>query len=492
MHLVHYVRTHPRRAPAFLLLAGLILALGAATQTPAATPQDQSAAPAALAKGVVIPEVPENADPSQTFALYLPADYTTKKQWPVIYAFDWAARGKVPAELYAPAAQKRGYIVIASNNSRNGSAKESLDAALALWNDTRFRFSIDPQQVYATGFSGASRSAFVFADQCMCVRGVIAVGAGLPPLKGQLLSLPFVVFMTLGYNDFNYPELVELQQTLDSLHLPNRLRRFDGDHQWPPPEIAAEAVDWMQLEAIRQNRRPKDEAFIEDMRAAALARAKAAEKAGDLLSAYDEYRKSAADLDGLADTAAFSARAAEMKASPDLQKAQKQEREDIAKQRRLMTDIETQLTALPTGSMELGKRLSDITSMANELNERADRAKDPRDVRVFHRAIFDAFATAYEAGLGKARQGDTQMAEMYFQVAGSIAPKLPGPPFELAKLYARAGDKKRALRSLETAVAKGVKNPASLRNPPEFESLRGEEKYQQLVAQLERGQQQQQ
>jgi hypothetical protein len=474
-----------RRIPA----CGLLLyALALVSSARGALHAQGAAADNELPKGVVLPDVPEKRDPSQTFALYLPPDYSPAKHWPVIYAFDWAARGKVPADLYAPAAQKRGYIVIGSNNSRNGSARESLDAAMALWNDTRVRFSIDPKQVYATGFSGASRSAFVFADQCGCVQGVIAVGAGLPPLNGPLRSLPFGVFMTLGLNDFNYTELVALEQQLDTVRVPNRLRRFDGDHQWPAAEILAEGVDWMQLLAMRQERRPKDEAFIAEVRAASLERARAYEKAGDLLSAYEEYHKSADEFSGLADTAEFTARAAEMRKSPELQKAEKQERDDIARQKRLVGDIEQQLTSTPAGSIDAPRRFGEISPMAADLRDRADRAdraKDPREVRVLYRATSDVFATAYEGGLSRFRQGDLPGAELFFEVAAVIAPKSPGPPFELAKLYARQGDKKRALKSLEVAVSKGVHKPESLRNAPEFETLHGEAKYQELLAQLE-------
>jgi len=454
----------------------------AQTSSPSATTAN---ATGGLSTGVVLPDVPEKEDPSQTFALYLPKDYTRTKLWPAIYAFDWAARGKVPADLYAPAAGKRGYVVIASNNSKNGSARESLEAAMSLWNDTRLRFSIDPKQTYATGFSGASRSAFVFADQCGCVEGVIAAGAGLPPVKGTLKSLQFGVFMTLGLDDFNYPELVGLEQQLDSAHVPNRLRRFDGEHQWPPAEILAEAVDWMHLLAMRQGRRPKDETFIAEARAASLERARGWEKAGDLMNAYEEYRKCAEDFAGLADITEFAARTAEMRKSAELQKAERQEREDIARQSQLVGGIEDQMTSLPAGSFEARRRLNDLSPMLAELQDRANRAKDSRDVRVMRRATDDVFATAYEGGLSRYRQGDVLGAELSFQVAEIIGPNSPGPPYELAKIYAKTGDKKRALKQLELAVARGVKKPESLKDPPEFETLRGESKYRELVTRLE-------
>lgn len=435
--------------------------------------------------GVVLPKVQSKTDPSQTFALYLPLGYSPEKRWPVIYAFDWAAHGNVPVELLYPAAEKRGYILIGSNNSRNGSAKESLEAAMALWKDTRARFAIDERQVYAAGFSGAARSAFVFAEQCGCVHGVIAAGAGLPALAGPLRGLAYGVFMTVGIYDFNYPELVALEQQLDALHVPNRLRRFDGTHEWPPAAVLAEALDWVQFQAIREGRRPRDNAFVAQMHSESLERARAAAKAGDLLSAYEEYRKSAEEFAGVADTSEMASRAAGLMSSPELQKAEKQEREDSARQKRMVADIEQQLAVLPGGSFDLGRRPGEITPMVEELRERAGRAKDPRDVRVLRRAIAGVFALAYESGLTRFRQGDKQSAELYFEVAAVAGPDSPGPPFELARVYASSGDKKHALRSLETAVTKGLSNPATLRETSEFRSLRGEARYQELVARLE-------
>lgn len=446
-----------------------------------------SAADQPLPTGVVLPEVPEKANPSQTFALYLPSSYTATQRWPVIFAFDWAGRGKVPAELFYPAAAKRGYIVVGSNSSRNGSPKEALEAALALWTDARSRFSIDEHQVYVAGFSGAARSAFAFADQCDCVQGVIAAGAGLPHPGSPPRGLAYGVFMTLGDYDHNYSELVALAQELDARQVPNRLVRFDGGHQWPPAEVLAEAVDWLGLEAMRQGRRPKDTPTIAEMRGAALARARADDKAGDVLSAYQEYRKSAQEFAGLADAAEFAARAAALSGSPELLKAEKQQREDIAMQKRMVDEIEQKLSALPAGTFELQRRLEEITSDVAVVRHQANRSGDPRTERVARRAVSDLFATCYDTGLSRFRQGDAQGAEAYYQVAATAVPDSPAPQFELARIYASSGDKKRALRALELAVEKGLSNSSSLKDVPEFASLRGEPRFQELITRMERG-----
>src|SRR4051812_43099861 len=86
---------------------------------------------AALAqeKGRVVESVKCDADPSQGYALYLPSQYAPDRSWPVIFAFDPRARGTVPVAIYRAAAEKFGYIVAGSNNSRNGSWGVSMAAA---------------------------------------------------------------------------------------------------------------------------------------------------------------------------------------------------------------------------------------------------------------------------------------------------------------------------------------------------------------------------
>ena len=74
-----------------------------------------------LPKGQIIDEVKCQADASQTYALYLPSGYSPDRKWSVILAFDARGRGRVPVVQFQAAAEKYGYIVAGSNNSRNGS-----------------------------------------------------------------------------------------------------------------------------------------------------------------------------------------------------------------------------------------------------------------------------------------------------------------------------------------------------------------------------------
>jgi dienelactone hydrolase len=223
-----------------------------------------------LPRGTLIESVNVEAARGQSYALYLPAGYTPEKRWPILYAFDPGGRGRVPVALFRAAAERYGYVVAGSNDSRNGLAPAAVGAIInALWKDTHARLSIDDARVYAAGFSGGARVANRLAATCGgCVAGVISSGAGFPPDIAPTATLPYAFFGTVGVDDFNFREMRPLERTLDALGVAARLVTFAGRHQWCPEEVCAEGLSWMELLAMRRGRRPKDDALID----AALAR----------------------------------------------------------------------------------------------------------------------------------------------------------------------------------------------------------------------------
>src|ERR1017187_4838197 len=78
-----------------------------------------------LPHGVIIDDVKCAGDPSQSYALYLPSNYTGLRRWNLLIGFHPAARGRAIVEKYRAAAEQYGYIVVGSNNSRNGAGDVS-------------------------------------------------------------------------------------------------------------------------------------------------------------------------------------------------------------------------------------------------------------------------------------------------------------------------------------------------------------------------------
>src|SRR5213075_1314444 len=105
------------RSRTLVFIALAILWCGAATA--------QASEP--FSPGKVIPKVTCAGNSQQSYALYLPSQFSPNKRWPIIYAFDPAARGQVAVEAIRAAAERYGYIVVASNNSRNGAPSVSAE-----------------------------------------------------------------------------------------------------------------------------------------------------------------------------------------------------------------------------------------------------------------------------------------------------------------------------------------------------------------------------
>ena len=135
-----------------------------------------------LPAGAIIDDVRCAADSSQSYALFIPSNYTPDRAWPVIFAFDPGGRGRNPVERYQAAAEQYGYIVAGSNNSRNGSA-ETGKAVSAMAADVTSRFRIDTRLMYAAGMSGGARVALGVALGSPSIAGVIASSAGYPDGK---------------------------------------------------------------------------------------------------------------------------------------------------------------------------------------------------------------------------------------------------------------------------------------------------------------------
>jgi len=89
------------------------------------------------------------------------------------------------------------------------------------------------------GFSGGARVALDWAGNGH-IAGVIACGAGFGP-PGPPKLIPFRIYATTGWDDFNHDELYRLSRELARRNVPHRFVEFEGGHEWMPAALADEA-----------------------------------------------------------------------------------------------------------------------------------------------------------------------------------------------------------------------------------------------------------
>ncbi len=400
------------------------------------------------------------AKPDQTYALYLPSSYTPTKQWPIIYAFDPSARGDRPIDTFKAAAEKYGYIVAASNNSRNGPWPPEIEAAQAMSDDTHTLLAIDDRRVYFTGFSGGSRVAAQIALDCKCAAGVYLNGAGFPlHIAPSSKDSVFPVFAAVGNIDFNFPEVTHLDESLAAAGYSHFLRYFEGPHQWAPSEVAEEALAWFRLLAMKKDATPNDADFIAQQRDAEIARAKSLEQAGNLFYAWSEYNQAIATFDGLTDIAPLRAAATSLATQKNVREGRKRQQRDFDEQQDLVADITAAMVSFPTLNSDLAATVSATKLKITTLRETAAHEKKPDKAIVFKRAVAQVFVHAMETGSEQIDQKQYALAKDYYLMAVEAMPDSPNSLRNLAYVQALDNNRKGALEALRQAKSKVTDMP---------------------------------
>lgn len=424
------------------------------------------------------------ADPAQSYAVYLPTHYSADRRWPIIYAFDPFARGKTAVEVYKDAAEKYGYIVAGSNNSQNGPTAPQFAAAQALWQDTHRRFAIDQDRVYTTGLSGGARIATSFAMYCYtcAVAGVIAHGAGYPttPATAQAANDHFIYYVALGDADFNFPEIMALRKKKEESGASCKVKIYPGPHQWAPPEIAEDAIEWLELKAMQAGKEKVDSAFVRKMFEKTQAEAAQAEQHGDVLTQYYALHSLVQDFQGLEETQASAAKLAGLKDSKALKKAEREQQSEIEEQAQLAAPAARGLAQFGGtdggGQNELAPQIARIMQ---ELHHGAN--SKGKDHLVYSRAFTQLWIQGLETGQDAFRENRFTLAAAYFELMSEAAPDESWPLLLLAEARVRAGNKKAALKAIEEAVHHGLKRAQTLTQDPELQPLASDPEFQHIV-----------
>jgi len=478
--------TGPRLARRIVALLTLTFCAVACACLSTGLQAQENAAAKPLTPGQISDGIQCAIDPAESYALYLPSKYTPTKVWPILYAFDPLARGRVPVTLYKETAEKYGYIIAASNNSRNFHPEAAFAAAQAMWDDTHARLRLDQRRIYMMGFSGGARVATMLAIRCetCAVAGVISSGAGYdfaPTHKTR-----FAYFGFVGDQDFNWAEVVQLRQEQDECCASYHLKVFPGEHQWAPPAIFDEAIQWLQLKAMQTGATPPDPSFIDQQFVRTQAEAAAAVQGKDAISEFEAYRSLASDFSPWRDVTEYQAKLATMKGSPGLKQALKKEHEAIAQQRALTQPISSKLSRAADADLDAQLDLRNaIVDEMKDLQSRAEPARNAETRLVLLRAFNDLSAQAIEAGQAELENNKRfPLAEFYFQLMQSVSPNDPWPALLLAETDAARGDRKRSCKHLREAIKRGLRNPDAIEKDVNLQILRSDPEFKQIVAEL--------
>jgi len=423
-------------------------------------------AQAPLPRGEIIPRVECAADTRFSYALYLPSGYCEERVWPVLFGFSPVAFGEEPVRTFQKAAERFGWIVVGSNDSKNGPLRPALEASEAMWKDVQSRFKVDPRRSYGYGFSGGSRMALRLAlKHPKHFAGLISMGAfGVE--DGRLTGLGHLYFhLSCGQEDFNHWEMLEGRKELQSRGWKALADRFEGGHRAPHEGTAMAALSFLQLGAMQKGMAHLDEALEPELRRNMELQAVQAE--GTLLG-LRRWRELATHFPQSPEGRRASERAAALEREPA-----------VVAERKLEAQYEKtsrDLAAMPKDV----KYRQELVRHLNRL-----KAADPVEQRMI-RCLLGVPVQNYQIALGEAFQKKAWDQVLAISTSLAALDEREGWPCIYAALsLVQLGRPTEAFAHLRSALARGYRRPDRIRALQELKPLQGQSEFEAILKEME-------
>jgi predicted esterase len=441
-----------------------------------------------IERGTVLEKIICKEDSQQSYALYLPSSYSPDKKWPIIFAFDPGARGSYPVTCFKQAAEKYNYIIVGSNNSRNGPWEIAFKAMKAMWKDVQQRLAVDFKRVYTTGFSGGSRTAALFSVVTRAeVAGIIACGAGLPPNFKAHQVKPASYYGAVGLRDFNYKEFVKLRDQLDEAGVHHFIEVFGGSHTWPPEDVCTSAVEWLEITAIRQKTRPRDQALIDSVYENMLAKSEKLIDTGYVYYGVDLLKLIATDFMWFKDVAEINQKIKILENSLDYKAFALAEDDRNQKEQNYIYRFAVVFSKIKKEPLQRRINLKSIFNnlLLDKLNKEALNKKNIFESALAERLLVELWIKSREEGHSFLRKKDYSRSVVFFEIAAKANNRSPNILYNLACAYSLNNQKKPALRNLRLAVEKGFKDLSILKRDKDLDPIRNDKEFHEIIKNLE-------
>jgi predicted esterase len=422
----------------------------------------------------------------QSYALYLPAEYDNKKNWPVILIFDPAARGKTGVNTFAETGRKYGFILACSNNSRNGPIGENFTAAAAMLQDIEDRFSIDQKRIYVAGFSGGSRFALSLAVQEKIISGVIGCGAGLANDRNFLPSVnsDFLYYGLTGNRDMNYPEMHELPDFFaNKTRVISYLRTFSGGHQWPASDLIMEAVEWLILRTMNRKIIPADTAFLSYMENKTQNLISSQLSSGNQADAIIYMRFAARDYQGKPFATRMTKLLSDSEKSAEYQKAIRRWNKMAAAEQERKEKYMTYLGELINSGSFPDSASVWWRNETSTLITLRDKGSDENS-QMASRVLNFISILCSEQGSSFYRNRLYEQAAFLFKICTLSDSENANNYYNLARSQAGSGKSKESVESLSAAMNHGFNSRKSVEADPVFEKIRDNQGYKAVMIKM--------
>ena len=216
-----------------------------------------------LQKGIITDSL--KIGQKESYAIYIPTDFTLEQQWPLVVVCDMQGRGKRAVSMFKNVADKHGFILAGSNNLKDStSIANNILVLNRLTKKLGESIPIDSTRIYSAGHAAGARFASLVPSFIKQYQGSISFGAAIPNYELLTSRNRYHFIGVVGNEDFSYPDMLKVRPTLKRLKFPNQLWVYDGGDQWPDQKYFEQAFTAINLQAMSAGSLPKDTVFIQE------------------------------------------------------------------------------------------------------------------------------------------------------------------------------------------------------------------------------------
>ena len=242
-----------------------------------------------LRKGAAVDSLPINDSIAESFAMYLPSNYSEDKKWPIVFVFDPKGRGINSARLFSQAANEQGYLIAASNNiAEKDSLITNLEIASRLLQKVLPSFPIDENRVYTAGLMEGALVASALPAVYPKIKGILVVEdiwmnkEFLTKNNNNQTIVGFASYKSAAYN--NFKESFNIFKILDYKKF---VYNYENEAMWPSAKLISHGLGTFTLQAMLDGSQLKDPEIINNLFESELATAESWRRQLKFYNAYE-------------------------------------------------------------------------------------------------------------------------------------------------------------------------------------------------------------
>jgi len=196
------------------------------------------------------------------YSIYLPTSFDIHKEYPILFGFNSSYRSSSITNILSTSAEEEKYIVAISNYGGKLSVKNKAGYVELFMKHMAILFPTQNNRIYVLGFGEDAVFNSSLPALYPNINGVITIGDSAHLNKKINAKRNFAHIGIVDDRNFRYQSFLDTHKYLKRKKIASELYIYDGNKEFPPENIMANALSYLTLDAMHKGKTPVDSLWI--------------------------------------------------------------------------------------------------------------------------------------------------------------------------------------------------------------------------------------